>query len=149
MYMVQYRRGESHKNTDALSRHPCNWNSNSPLCKQCGPLLEPTDESKKEIESKTGLGNELGIACVLEDELSGESKAKATVGRSLRPEAPIFVLRIKYEEIAEENEGREAGTISVETDQLTKRAHLSVPRYLREFCMSFLHGLLGPYLERV
>jgi len=40
------------------------------------------------------------------------------VGRSLRPEAPFFVPRIKYEEIAEETEGREAGTISVEMDRL-------------------------------
>jgi len=44
VFMVQYQPGESHMNADALSWCPCNRNSNSPLCKQCGPLLEPIDE---------------------------------------------------------------------------------------------------------
>ena len=67
---------ESHKNADALSQCPCNRNSNSPLCKQCGPLLEPIDESEEENESKAGLGNELEIACVSESEISEENEDK-------------------------------------------------------------------------
>jgi len=40
-FTVQYRPRESHKNADALSRCPCNRNSNSPLCKQCGHCWSP------------------------------------------------------------------------------------------------------------
>jgi len=43
---------ESHKNADALSWCPGNWNL--PLCKQYGPLLEPTDENET-----AGIGTEV------------------------------------------------------------------------------------------
>jgi len=53
-FTVKYRPGESHRNADALSRRPCNRYSVSPLCKQCGPLLEPIDEAgeRDELESE-------------------------------------------------------------------------------------------------
>ena len=55
------------------------------------------------------------------------SKQKGTVGRSLRLEAPIFVPRVKYDEIEEESKGREAGIISVETDRLIRTADEAGP----------------------
>jgi len=111
-----------------------NRSSNSPLCKQCGPLLgliEEISELEGGSEHKASLGDELRVTCASDDELSTVDGNEGTMGRSLRPEAPVFVPRAKYDEISEETEGSEAGTISVETDRLigllTKQAHLSVP----------------------
>jgi len=58
-FMLQYRPGVSHQNAHALSRCPCNRDSSLLMCKQCGPLLEPTDgglEGKEADDEKKGLG---------------------------------------------------------------------------------------------
>jgi len=110
-FTVQYRPGESHKNADALSRHPCNRKLDSPLCKQCGPLLDPIDETGEE-ESETQVSPDN-----LENEVRRVDEEIGVVGTTLRAEAPVFLPQVKYEETAEESKGREAGTISGEVDQ--------------------------------
>jgi len=90
------------------------------MCKQCGPLLEPIEERSevKEVsEDKEGLDEEVGVACARSDQLNEVRGASKLVG-SLRPEAPIFVPRVKFDGEAEVSEGHEPGTISVETDRL-------------------------------
>jgi len=66
-YELQYRPGDLHRNTDALSRRPCHRNVSSPLCVKCGPILDPMDESEED-ESEKGtetqvkeVDDELGI----------------------------------------------------------------------------------------
>jgi len=43
-FSIQYRPGLSHRNADALSRRPCNRRPASPICRQCGRLLESISE---------------------------------------------------------------------------------------------------------
>ena len=62
-YSPLHLKRESHKNAEALSWCPSNQKSNSQLCKQCGPLLEPIEELARDSESKVSLGDELGVAC--------------------------------------------------------------------------------------
>ena len=95
-FTVKYRPGESHKNADALSRRPCNRYSASPLCKQCGPLLEPIDEIGEDDKREGKGSNRLSAACVtamegrkVKDQSMTENEQ--IVGTTLCPEAPIFV----------------------------------------------------------
>ena len=43
-FAVQYRPGDSHRNVDVLSRCPRRRDRNAPLCRQCGPMLDPVAE---------------------------------------------------------------------------------------------------------
>jgi len=46
---IQYRPGDAHRNADVLSRRPCCRNRATPVCRQCGPSLDPIDE-KPELQ---------------------------------------------------------------------------------------------------
>lgn len=132
-FSVQYRPGESHRNADALSRYLCSRDLNSPLCKQCGPLLDPIDESEEdeqEVEEESEMQEESSNS---EQEVKGGSDSSendsksadeeaAVVETMLRAEAPIFVPRVKSEEMWREREGCEVEHISGEMDRLIETA---------------------------
>jgi len=88
-FSIQYRPGNSHRNADALSRRPCGRDRTAPVCRQCGPLLDPIDETPElqemavelemQGEKKEAEGLPVGLDVIKEDSVLEPSLAKITL----------------------------------------------------------------------
>jgi len=88
-FSIQYRPGDSHHNADALSRRPCGRDRMAPVCQQCGPMLDPIDEtpelqemaveSEMQGEKKEAERLRLGLDVIKEDSVLEPSLAKITL----------------------------------------------------------------------
>ena len=95
-FMVKYRPDKSHNNGNALSRCPCNRDSISLMCGQCGPMLEPIQEKFEEEEiskSKDDQDDELGLASARSDKLSETARGASKLAGTLQVEASVFAWR--------------------------------------------------------
>jgi len=120
-FMVQYRPGVLHRNVDVLSKHPCNRDSSSPLCKQCGPLLEPINEGPEGEEAddeRESLSYGLGVASARCDRSHWTAAKAGCSSGSLQSEAPAFVPSTGLFDIVEVERGRAVDAVSVKKDGL-------------------------------